>query len=86
MVDFESVKGDIDLLRSDINKIKDTQAMYIEEHHDLEKVVIELKTDVRYILKGQDAMNANFTRFMFIIVAILASAIGGFIIKGGLFV
>jgi hypothetical protein len=31
-------------------------------------------------------MNANFTKFMFIIVAILASAIGGFIIKGGLLV
>ncbi len=84
MVDFESVKDDINLLRSDVNKISERQRTYVNEHHNLEKEVVELKSDVHYILKGQDSMNANLTKFMFIIVSLFAAAFVAFIIKGGL--
>ena len=84
MVDFESVKEDIDMLRSDVSKISDRQTMYVQDHHKLEKEMVELKTNLSYIRRGQDSMNANMTRLLFIVGGSFIAGIVGFIIKGGL--
>lgn len=84
MVDFESVKEDINMLRSDVSKISDRQEMYVSEHHKLEKELVALKTNLSYIRSGQDSMNANMTRLLFLVGGSFIAGIVGFIIKGGL--
>lgn len=84
MVDFESVKEDINLLRSDVSKITERQAMYVEDQHQLEIEMVELKANLSYLCKGQDSMNANMTRLLFIIGGSFIAGIVGFIVKGGL--
>ena len=84
MVDFDSVKEDINMLRSDVSKISDRQAMYVADHHELEKEMVELKTNLYYIRSGQDSMNANMTRLLFIVGGSFIAGIVSFIVKGGL--
>ena len=84
MSDFESVKEDIDLLRTDVTKISDRQMIGVTDQHRLEKELIELKAHLSYLRAGQDSMNANMTRLLFIIGGSFVAGIVGFIIKGGL--
>ena len=84
MVDFESVKEDINLLRSDVSKITERQTMYVEDQHQLEIEMVELKTNLSYLRRGQDSMNANMTRLLFIIGGSFIAGIVGFVVKGGL--
>jgi|14_taG_2_1085336.scaffolds.fasta_scaffold04211_3 hypothetical protein len=84
MSDFESVKEDIDLLRTDVTKISDRQMTGVTDQHRLEKELIELKAHLSYLRAGQDSMNANMTRLLFIIGGSFVAGIVGFIIKGGL--
>jgi len=84
MVDKESLKEDIDMLRADVARISERQMDYVTEHHKLEKEVVAIKTDLSYIRKGQETMNANMTRLMFIVAGSFIAALVGFIVKGGL--
>ena len=84
MVDTESLKDDIEILRADVARVSERHMNYVEAHHKLEKEVVAIKTDLSYILKGQESMNANMTRLMFIVVGSFVAALVGFIVKGGL--
>lgn len=81
---LDHLKEDIEQVRADVQKIADRQMNYVEEHHKLEKEVVAIKSDLSYIRKGQEAMTANMTRLMFIVVGSFASAFVLFIVRGGL--
>mgnify|MGYP000707535039 CR=1 FL=1 len=81
---LDHLKEDIEQVRADVQKIADRQMNYVEEHHELEKEVVAIKSDVSYIRKGQEAMTSNMTRLMFIVVGSFASAFVLFIVRGGL--
>jgi len=84
MSEYVTLKEDLDHLKADVDKIGDRQRAYASAHHKLEIEVVEVKADVKHIRKGQEAMNANMTRLMFIVVGSFAAAIIGFIVRGGL--
>ena len=84
MVDKESLKDDIERWRADIARIAERQMNYVTEHHKLGTEVVAIKTDRSYIRKGQETMNANMTRLMFIVAGSFVAALVGFIVKGGL--
>lgn len=84
MVDTQALKEDINTLRSDLQKISDRQLEYVAEHHKLEKEMVAIKTDLSYIRRGQESVNANLNKLMLIVAGSLVAAIVGFIVKGGL--
>ena len=84
MVDTETLKEDINLIRADVQKIADRQMQYVTEHHKVEKEMVAIKTDLSYIRRGQESMNANMNRLMFIVAGSFIAALVGFIVKGGL--
>lgn len=84
MVDTQTLKEDINILRADVQKISDRQMQYVAEHHKLEKEMVAIKTDLSYIRKGQESVNANMNKLMFIVAGSFIAALVGFIVKGGL--
>lgn len=84
MVDNQTLKEDINILRADVQKISDRQMQYVAEHHKLEKEMVAIKTDLSYIRKGQESVNANMNKLMFIVAGSFTAALVGFIVKGGL--
>lgn len=84
MVDTKTLKEDINILRGDLQKITERQLDYVEEHHKLEKEMVAIKTDLSYIRKGQESVNANMNKLMFIVAGSFIAALVGFIVKGGL--
>ena len=66
VVDNQTLKEDINILRADVQKISDRQMQYVAEHHKLEKEMVAIKTDLSYIRKGQESVNANMNKLMFI--------------------
>lgn len=84
MVNNQALKEDINTLRSDMQKISDRQLEYVAEHHKLEKEMVAIKTDLSYIRKGQESVNANMNKLMLIVAGSFVAALVGFIVKGGL--
>ena len=54
------------------------------EHHKFDKQIVEMRADLHYIKVSQDTLNANLSRFLWIVGGGFIAAAVGFIIKGGL--
>jgi len=78
------IKKEIQDLAADISEIRATQARYIEEHHGLEKSIVEMRSDITHIKSSQDSLNTNLNKLMFIIGGGFVVAFVSWVIKGGL--
>ena len=83
-MDTQALKEDINTLRSDLQKISDRQLEYVAEHHKLEKEMVAIKTDLSYIRRGQESVNASLNKLMLIVAGSLVAAVVGFVVNGGL--
>lgn len=54
------------------------------EQHRFDKQIVEIKSDLHYIKISQDTLNANLSRFLWIVGGGFIAAVVGFIIRGGL--
>jgi predicted nucleic acid-binding Zn-ribbon protein len=84
MNEIETLKDEIDCLKRIVEKIQSTQSMYVNEHHKLEKQIIEMRTDLHYIIKNQESLSSNINKMLFIIGGGFIAAIVSFIVGGGL--
>lgn len=84
MNEIEALKDEIDCLKRIVEKIQSTQSMYVNEHHKLEKQIIEMRTDLHYIIKNQESLSSNINKMLFIIGGGFIAAIVSFIVGGGL--
>jgi predicted nucleic acid-binding Zn-ribbon protein len=84
MGDFDALKDEIDALKRSVEKIQATQSMYVNEHHKLEKQIVEMRTDLHYIIKNQESLSSNINKMLFIIGGGFIAAIVSFIVGGGL--
>jgi predicted nucleic acid-binding Zn-ribbon protein len=84
MGDFDALKEEIDALKRSVEKIQSTQSMYVNEHHKLEKQIVEMRTDLHYIIKNQESLSSNINKMLFIIGGGFIAAIVSFIVGGGL--
>ena len=84
MNEINHIRQELDDLWKHIEGIKDTQTAYVNEHHNLEKELVEMKTDLRYIRKSQGAMTTGINKVLFIVGGGFLAAIVSFIIGGGL--
>jgi|TARA_R110001606_G_scaffold102113_5_gene224210 hypothetical protein len=78
------IKKEISDLAADISEIKAIQTKYIEEHHGLERSIVEMRSDLTHIKASQDSLNANISKLLFIVGGGFIVAFVGWVIKGGL--
>ena len=78
------IKKEIEDLAADISEIKATQAKYIEEHHGLERSLVEMRSDITHIKASQDNLNNNLNKLLFILGGGFVVAFVGWVVKGGL--
>ncbi len=82
--ELQYIKKEIEDLAADISEIKATQARYIEEHHGLERSIVEMRSDITHIKASQDNLNSNLNKLLFIIGGGFVVAFVGWVVKGGL--
>lgn len=78
------IKKEISDLAADISEVRAIQAKYIEEHHGLEKAIVEMRSDITHIKASQDNLNNNLNKLLFIIGGGFVVAFVGWVVKGGL--
>jgi chromosome segregation ATPase len=71
-------------LSKEVAEIRATQASYVDEHHKLEKAIVEMRSDLSHIKASQDSLNGNLGKILFIIGGGFIAAFVSWIIKGGL--
>lgn len=71
-------------LAKEVAEIRVTQARYVDEHHALEKAIVEMRSDLSHIKASQDSLNGNLGKILFIIGGGFIAAFVSWIIKGGL--
>jgi prefoldin subunit 5 len=55
-----------------------------QEQHRIDIQLVEIKSDLHYIRSGQDSLNNNLAKFLWIVGGGFIAAIVTFIIRGGL--
>ena len=71
-------------LTKEIASIRGVQAKYIEGHHELERNLVELRSDITHIKASQDNLNTNLNKLLFIIGGGFVVAFVSWVVKGGL--
>jgi len=71
-------------LAKEVAEIRATQSRYVDEHHKLEKSIVEMRSDLSHIKASQDSLNGNLGKILFIIGGGFIAAFVSWIIKGGL--
>ena len=71
------MKEQLDFLKGRITQLE-------QEQHRIDMQLVEIRSDLGYIRSGQDSLNENLSRFLWIFGGGFVMALVGFIIKGGL--
>ena len=82
--ELQYIKKEISGLAAEISEIKNVQTKYIEEHHGLERSLVEMRSDLAHIKDSQDNLNNNLNKLLFIIGGGFVVAFVGWVVKGGL--
>lgn len=81
---MELVEKELEDLKSAIAEIKETQAKYVREHHQLELKLLEMRGDIHYIKENQDKLLGNLNKVLFIIGGGFIAAAVTWIVGGGM--
>ena len=84
MTDLGAIQKNLDELWDAVDKIRDKQSIYVEEHHKLERQLVELKTDIHYIRQSQDRLLSSLSKVLFIVGGGFIASIVAFVVGGGL--
>lgn len=71
-------------IRANISENRKRIEALEKEQHRIDKIVVEIKSDLNYIKSNQESLNSNLSRFLWIVGGGFIAAIVSFIIKGGL--
>jgi len=75
---------DSDDIKEQISGLKERLAFLEQEQHRIDIQLVEIKSDLHYIKAGQDSLNNNLSKFLWIVGGGFLAAVVSFIIKGGL--
>lgn len=78
------MSSELDELRNMILSNKARLDSIEKEQHRIDKQLVEIKADLHYIKTSQDSLNANLSKFLWIVGGGFIAAAVSFIIKGGL--
>jgi hypothetical protein len=84
MNDTLALANRLDSVEKRIYIIEEKNASLALDQHDMDKQLVEIRSDLRYIKSGQDSINSNLARVLWIFAGGFIAAIVGFIVNGGL--
>lgn len=73
-----------DDIKEQIVALKERLAFLEQEQHRIDIQLVEIKSDLHYIKSGQDNLNSNLSKFLWIVGGGFLAAVVSFVIKGGL--
>lgn len=71
-------------VKEQLNYLKDRVKALEQEQHRIDMQLVEIKSDLHYIKSGQDSLNNNLSKFLWIVGGGFIAAVITFIVKGGL--
>ena len=71
-------------IKEQIVALRERLAMLEAEQHRIDKQLVEIKSDLHYIKSGQDSLNSNLSKFLWIVGGGFLAAIVSWILRGGL--
>jgi len=74
----------IENLEVDMREVKANQINYMGKHHELDKEMVGLKTDMTYVRESVAKITSNTNYLLLTVVGGFLLAIVTFIVKGGL--
>jgi predicted nucleic acid-binding Zn-ribbon protein len=78
------VQQEIDNIKTELKEIRDRQLTYVGKHHDMDKELVAIQTELGYMREDVKAIQAGINRLIWTVGAAMIVAIVGFIIQGGL--
>jgi 3-keto-L-gulonate-6-phosphate decarboxylase len=74
----------IETLEADMREVKANQINYMGKHHELDKEMVGIKSDLQYVRAGLDKLTGNINKLILTVAGGFGLAIVGFIVNGGL--
>lgn len=71
-------------IKEQIVALRERLATLEAEQHRIDKQLVEIKSDLHYIKSGQDSLNSNLSKFLWIVGGGFLAAIVSWILRGGL--
>jgi len=75
---------DSDDIKAQIVALKERLAFLEQEQHRIDIQLVEIKSDLHYIKSGQDSLNSNLSKFLWIVGGGFLAAIVSWVTRGGL--
>lgn len=71
-------------IKEQIVALKERLAFLEQEQHRIDIQLVEIKSDLHYIKSGQDSLNNNLSKFLWIVGGGFLAAIVSWVARGGL--
>lgn len=71
-------------IKEQIVALRERLAMLEAEQHRIDKQLVEIKSDLHYIKAGQDNLNSNLSKFLWIVGGGFLAGIISWVLRGGL--
>ena len=71
-------------IKAQIVTLKERLAFLEQEQHRIDIQLVEIKSDLHYIKSGQDSLNSNLSKFLWIVGGGFLAAIVSWVTRGGL--
>jgi hypothetical protein len=71
-------------VKEQIIALKERLAFLEQEQHRIDIQLVEIKSDLHYIKSGQDSLNNNLSKFLWIVGGGFLAAVVSWVTRGGL--
>jgi predicted nucleic acid-binding Zn-ribbon protein len=71
-------------VKEELNALKNRMSALEQEQHKIDIQLVSIKSDLFYLRAGQDNLNSNLSKFLWIIGGGLLASIVSWVLKGGL--
>lgn len=76
--------SEIENLKTELREIRDRQINYVGKHHDMDKELVQIQSDLRYVREDIRSIQSGVNRLIWTVGGAMVVAVVGFIIQGGL--
>jgi cell division septum initiation protein DivIVA len=73
-----------DEVKEHLDALKDRMSRLEQEQHKIDIQLVSIKSDLFYLKSGQDSLNINLSKFLWIIGGGFIAALVSWIVKGGM--
>ena len=71
-------------VKEHLDALKDRMSRLEQEQHKIDIQLVSIKSDLFYLKSGQDSLNINLSKFLWIIGGGFIAALVSWIVKGGM--